>query len=88
MGERWVKVPLAELVSAEKDGPLMVYRDSWWVTTTDGCALLFKGKSPQCNRNRAIIDRVLSEPADGKPELSAPTFLPFAYLRFNMSDYQ
>jgi hypothetical protein len=79
------KVPLAEITSPEKAGPLWTYKDHWWAVTEDGCVLIYihrRSNSPQCNTNREIVDRYLNY-----PEPTTPKLLPWAYLKFNLSDY-
>ena len=83
---RFKKVPLAELVSPEKAGPLWPMKDRWWAVTEDGCALIYTHRganSPQCNVNRAIVERMTYE---GIP--TTPKFLPWAYHQFSLSEYE
>ena len=83
---RFKKVPVAEITSAEKPGPLRVIRDHWWAVTSDDCVLIYTHRgsnSPQCNTNRAIVERVLC------PSLQhGVKFLPWAYLQFDIREYQ
>ena len=82
---RFKKVPLAEITSPEKAGPLWPYKDHWWAVTEDGCVLIYKHRgsnSPQCNTNRAIVERHLNY-----PEPTTAKFLPWAYLQFSISEY-
>ena len=79
------KVPLAEITSPEKSGPLWTYKDHWWAVTADGCVLIYTRRganSPQCNTNRAIVERIHYE---GEP--TTPKLLPWAYLKFDLSEY-
>lgn len=82
---RFKKVPLAEITSAEKPGPLWPYKDHWWAITEDDCVLIYTHRgsnSPQCNVNRAIVERVLC------PGLQTGVkFLPWAWLKFDLSEY-
>jgi hypothetical protein len=82
---RFKKVPLAEITSPEKPGPLWPYKDYWWKVTEDDCVLIYTHRganSPQCNTNRAIVERVLC------PEIpTRAVFLPWAYLQFGISEY-
>ena len=81
---KWTYLPLAELRSPEKVGPLWAYKDAWWVILPDDTTPLFaRSQAPQCNTNRLIVDRVMLH---HHPEARA-VFLPWAYLRFNISDY-
>ena len=82
---RFKKVPLAEITSAEKVGPLWTYRDHWWAVTADDCVLIYTHRgsnSPQCNVNKTIVDRHLNY-----PEPTTAKFLPWAYLKFDLSEY-
>lgn len=82
------RVPVAELVSAQKRGPLMVYQDHWWAVDAQGNALFYTGgrkrhNSPQCNTNKLIVERI----AASYPEPTTAQLLPWAYLQFDISDY-
>lgn len=82
---RFKKVPVAEIISPEKKGPLWPYKDYWWAVTEDDCVLIYMHRganSPQCNTNRAIVERVLHA---GMP--TTPKFLPWAYLPFSIDEY-
>lgn len=82
---RFKKVPLAEITSPEKTGPLWPYRDHWWAVTDDDCVLIYTHRgsnSPQCNINRLIVDRCLNYPYP-----TTARFLPWAYLQFSLSEY-
>lgn len=82
---RFQKVPLAEIQSAEKAGPLWPYKDRWWAVTADDCVLIYKhggSNSPQCNVNRLIVERHLNY-----PEPTRAVLLPWAYLQFSLSEY-
>ncbi len=83
---RFKKVPLAEITSAEQRvGFLRVIKDHWWAVTEDDCVLIYTHRgcnTPQCNVNRAIVERVLC------PQLQhGVKFLPFAYLPIDPRDY-
>lgn len=78
-------VPLAELISAQKSGPLQVYQGYWWAVTPNGEAVFF-GKDqryPIANRHQSIAERFLSY----APEGSQVEFVPWAYVKFEISDY-
>lgn len=82
---RFKKVPLAEITSPEKPGPLWPLKDRWWAVTQDDCVLIYVHRgsnSPQCNANRAIVERMQYS---GEP--TTPKFLPWAYHQFNLSEY-
>lgn len=81
----FTRIPLAEITSPEKLGPLWVYRDHWWAVTEDDHVLICTHRganSPQCNTNRIIVERYLSY-----PEPITTKFLPWAYHKFNLSEY-
>jgi hypothetical protein len=82
---RFKKVPLAEITSAEKRCFLRTIKDHWWAVTADDCVLIYTHRgsnSPQCNVNRAIVERVLC------PGLQVDVkFLPWAYLPIDPRDY-
>ena len=66
----------------------MVYQDHWWAVDKEGNALFYVGArgrfhSPQCNANKQIVERI----AGNYPEPTTVEFLPWAYLRFDISDY-
>lgn len=84
IADKFTRVPVAELKTAEKQGPLMVYQDHWWAVDGDGNAFFFKGKSysPQCNVNRLIVERHLAQGLATHAE-----FLPWAFVQFSISDY-
>lgn len=82
---RFKKVPVAEITSPEKRGPLWPYKDYWWAVTADDCVLIYTHRganSPQCNTNRAIVERHLNY-----PEPTTAKLLPWAYLPFSLSEY-
>ena len=82
---RFRKVPVSEITSPEKSGPLWTYRDHWWAVTEDECVLIYAHRgsnSPQCNTNRAIVERRL-----GYPMPTTARLLPWAYLQFSLSEY-
>lgn len=82
---RFKKVPIAVITSPDKSGFLRVIKDHWWAVTADDCVLFYThlgSNSPQCNVNRAIVERVLC------PELQAGVrLLPYAYFNVDPRDY-
>lgn len=83
--DRFKRVPLSEITSPEKVGPLWTYRDYWWAVTADDCVLIYVHRganSPQCNPNKLIVERHLNY-----PEPTTPRLLPWAYLQFSLSEY-
>lgn len=53
----WIKMPISELT---RFAPGRVCNaPSWWAVTDDDCVLFYKTLvSPQCNVNRAIVERI------------------------------
>lgn len=82
---KFKRMPLAELMSAEKLGPLMVYRDHWWAIDDDGNVFFFNSKSysPQCNSNRLIVERHMVQGL-----ATSIRFVPWAYVKFDIRDYE
>ena len=75
---------LSELGTAQEGR--ICYADRWWEVTADDHVLFFRTyTSPQCNRNRAVIDR----PSLAQKELGEthPVFVPFAFVPHDCSDY-
>ncbi len=84
--ENWLRMHLAALENPQKQGPLMVYRDRWWALDENGNAMFFKSwTSPQCYTNRQIVERFNANRVAWK--CSEVVFVPWAYVRFNISDY-
>lgn len=85
VNSKFTAVPVADLINPQKHGPLMVYQDHYWAVDGKGNTFFFKGKSysPQCNVNRLIVERHLANGMATHAE-----FLPWAYVQFNMRDYQ
>jgi hypothetical protein len=80
------RIPLAEICSAEKPGPLWTYKDHWWAVTEDDCVLIYTHRgsnSPQCNVHRTVVERLMCGDRMG---LRAQ-LLPWAYLKFDLRDY-
>ena len=77
-------VPLVELTNPEKLGPLMVYKDHWWASDHEGHAFFYEGKAyaPQCNPDKHIAENHL---AVGRA--THAIFLPWAWVKFDISDY-
>lgn len=76
---RYTRIPIDEI----KDSPsgiVQCIKNHWWCVTEQNEVLLFKGSTPQCNSNKAIVDRLM--PAGCHAE-----FLPTAFVKVNISDY-
>lgn len=67
---RWKKVSVEELTTPQAG--YVVHGSAWWAITPDGYALLYKGRSPQCNTNIEIVKRI-------RPDCK-PVWIEFAYL--------
>lgn len=82
---RFRKVPITDITSPQKPGPLWSYRDHWWAVTDDDCVLIYTHRganSPQCNVNKLIAER------GGYPWPTRARLLPWAYLQFSLSEYE
>lgn len=54
----WIKMPISELTTFTPGR--VCKQPSWWVVTDDDCVLFYKSHaSPQCNVNRAVVERCL-----------------------------
>lgn len=85
---KWLKMPLSEL-QTPKPGR-MCLGPRWWAVVDDGgvsCVLFFqsgKGRgqqygSPQCNENRAIVERIYPG--------CTPVFVEMAFAPYNQWEY-
>lgn len=82
---RWLRMPLAELTNPHKHGPLMTYQDHWWALDEQDNVLFFKTfTSPQCNANRALIERICQGQDSGYVRA---VLVPWGFVKFNISDY-
>lgn len=79
------RMHLSELTNPFKQGPLMVYKNHYWAVDSENNVFFFKGKSysPQCNVNKLIVERHLANGLAVKAIL-----VPWAFVRFDISDYQ
>jgi len=55
----FTKIPIDEAIKIpDKCGLYELLTDRWWAVTEDNCLMFYgKGRSPQCNSNRAIVDK-------------------------------
>lgn len=72
----FTRIPMSELTTP-RAGKICL-TDAWWAVTADN-EVLFYGTSPQCNRNKAVIERI-------RPEFSA-VYVPVAYVPHRCADY-
>jgi hypothetical protein len=79
----WIFVPLEDLTTPQPGR--IVYGPRWWAVTEAGEVLFYKRyTSPQCNSEKTIIERVLSQ---YEPVKTTAQFIPLAYLPHRCSDY-
>lgn len=83
---RFVKVPISDVTTPDSNGTYELMKDRWWAVTEDDCILFYgsRGRSPQCNSNKAIVEHILS--AENHPGVKA-VFLTHVWLPHNCSDY-
>lgn len=53
------KIKVSDITSPLGKGVVRILENHWWVVTPDDEVLLYGGYSPQCNRNKAIAERML-----------------------------
>ena len=82
---QYQKVPLSTATKVpEKTGFYCLIREHWWAVTEDDCILLFDGHSPQCNRDKRIVDRLLKH----KNQLAVEVkYIPEVFLPHDCQDY-
>lgn len=81
---KYKKVPLSDITSPLKYGPLNVYKDCWWVVDTEDNVFFYLGQSysPQCNKTKTIAE-FAAERIGG----CHIVFVPWAWVKFSMYDY-
>lgn len=79
----WILVPISNLTTP-KDGRIC-YCNHWWRVTEDNDVLFYRRyTSPQCNSNKAVMERV------GKAfdaPITTLQYIEVAFLPHNCSDY-
>ena len=87
----FTKVPISEATAVPvNDGFYDLTTKSWWAATDDDCLLFYgkgdsiKGKSRQCNRNKAITDRFVA--SETHPSTKA-VFLEAVWMPHDCNDY-
>jgi len=76
----FIKMPITELTTYAPGRRCMA--PAWWVVTEDRCVLFFKHYySPQCNQNRAIVERIM------RHKNASIEFIPQAFVPHSCSDY-
>ena len=74
----WIKMTLAELTTP-RSGKIC-YGAAWWALTDDDHVLFYKSYgSPQCNTNRAVVERI-------RPAMKY-VYVSMAFLPHKCSDY-
>jgi hypothetical protein len=80
---RWIFAPVSD-ITTPKPGRLC-YGPHWWAVTENGEVLFFDNyTSPQCNSNKAIVER-LGKGFDAPP--TTPQFIALAFVPHKCSDY-
>lgn len=80
---KFVKTPVSEIQAVKSTGNYTVILDNWWIVTPEGEVLLYRGVSPQANRNKVIAESVR---AKLYPECSLLQ-IPMAYVPLDVRDY-
>lgn len=65
-------VPIAD-VTTPRSGTFDHYANHYWAVA-DGCILLFRGHSPQCNSDQRVVERI--KPAWAEVQYYPMVFLP------------
>lgn len=78
----WSRIPVADLEEPKQGGLHMVYRNSWWAVDVENRVFFFKRSSPQCNSNRAIVERLKTH-----PDMVGVVQIPLAMWPVSINDY-
>lgn len=54
----WTSKPISELLTPPKSGLYSVKVKEWWLVDKNGNVLFYKGKTPQCNRDKRVVEHV------------------------------
>lgn len=86
-------VPRAQLVEPPASGFVNVMRDRFWIVReTDGALLFWRGPrvtgigSPQCNRVKAIVERIAS--GEAWPRDTRIEQVPIVFVPVSLEDYE
>lgn len=71
-------VPIRKLTAVPDEGMVTIMRDRYWLVEK-GCVLFYKTGSPQCNRNKRIVDRWAKD--------REVVFIPVAYVPIKASEF-
>ena len=55
--ERYTRVKVSDITSPLGKDVVQVLEDRYWVVTQEDEVLLYRGYSPQCNRNKKIVEK-------------------------------
>lgn len=86
LNNKFKRVPVEELCNPQKEGPLMVYKNHYWLTDDKNNALFYdtgRSYTPQCNIDDRILFWGMSE-----TEKFTVKFIPWAYVKFDVADYR
>jgi len=78
----WTRIAVSDLIAPKQSGMHMVYRDSWWAVDAENRVFFYKRVSPQCNSNRAIVERLKTH-----PDMVGVVQIPLAMWPVSISDY-
>lgn len=65
----------------------MVYKDRWWVVTPAQEILLYEGRSPQCNPNKQIVERLVKNTEQLGIAGCTARQLPLVFIQIDLNDY-
>lgn len=57
----WTSMPIEQLKKPSKSGIYSVKVNEWWLVDKNGDIMLYKGKTPQCNRDKRVVEAVYSD---------------------------
>jgi hypothetical protein len=81
----FTKIPIEEITEPpEKSCCVDIITNHYWGVTDDGCVLLYRGYSRQCNSNKEIAEKVCG--SENHPATSVQ-FIERAYIPHDCSHY-
>lgn len=81
----WSTVPLSQLATPPKSGLYSVKVNEWFAVDEKGDALMYKGKTPQCNPDKRVVEAVYG---NGKcPMCHGVVQVPLAMFPIDIKDY-
>jgi hypothetical protein len=66
-----------------KDGMFSIYADHWWIVTSDGEIMFYKGTSPQCNSSKRIAESIRNTQY---PDCEVKQ-IPFVFIPIRTNDF-